>query len=196
MAARAQAPSSGPVRLAAVVVEGDTIPYIFLPEVEKRGPAPRGIARKREHWNRLRYNVRKVYPYAVIAAEVLRDVDANLARIGSDKRKRKAYLASVEAELNRRFKGELTDLTITQGQVLVKLINRQTGKPVFHIIREMKSGFSAVMYQSVALLFKNNLRREYDPEATDRDIEMMVRELETELWAKYQQQKAAPQTRR
>lgn len=184
--------------LSAIVIDGDTMPHILLDEVEKIAKMPRHIARKRQGFIKLRYNVRKTYPYALVAADVLKDVDVYLARMGDDRKARKTYLKTVEKELNKRFKGELENLTISQGQVLVKLINRQTGKPVFHILKEMKGGFSATVWQSLALIFKNNLRREYDPAGDDADIERLTREYEEELRYKYQQsrQSAALQTRR
>jgi hypothetical protein len=191
-------PASKPVVLSAIIVDGDTLPHILLDEVEKIAKLPKHLARQRAGFIKLRHNVRKVYPYAVVAADVLKDVDVYLDRIGDDKKARKAYLKTVEKDLNKRFKGELENLTISQGQVLVKLINRQTGKPVFHILKEMKGGFSATVWQSLALLFKNNLKREYDPGGDDRDIERFTRELEAELHYKYQQsrQGAGMQTRR
>lgn len=175
--------------LMGAVIEGtDTVAMLYLPEFEKVDALPRRLARKRQDWNRLKANVYKVYPYAVTAGELLQGVDAQLARIGDDRKARKAYLADLEKQLNRRFKGELTNFTITQGQLLVKLINRQTGKPCFHIIKEFKGGFSAVVFQSVALLFNNNLKREYDPAGRDSEIESIVRELETANYYRYQQQ--------
>ena len=87
--------------------------------------------------------------------------------------------------MNKRWKGELQDLTITQGQILVKLIDRQTGKNCFSIIREMKGGFTATLWQGVALLFSNNLKREYDPYGDDRDIETIVQDLEASNYYRY-----------
>src|SRR5690606_16982432 len=95
-----------------------------------------------------------------------------------NKKERRKFINTVEAQLNKRFKGELEDFTINEGIVLVKLINRQTGKNCYAIIRELKGGFSAVIWQSVALLFENNLRREYEPSGRDRTIENLVLELE------------------
>lgn len=180
------------IRLGGIVENGDTLAMVFLDEVEKLDRMPRRLARQKSEWNRLKANVYKVYPYAVIAADVLKDVDVNLAKL-TDKKARKAYLKTVERELNRRFKGELENLTITQGQILVKLINRQTGKNCFSIIRELKGGFSAVVWQSVALLFSNNLKREYDPYDRDKELEAVVQELEANNYYKYQYQM---QTRR
>jgi len=177
------------IRLGGIVVGNDTLAMVFLDNVEVVDRLPARLARKyarqRENISRLRHNVYKVYPYAVTAAEVLQDVDVYLAKMNT-REERKTYLKTVEKDLNRRFKGELSDLTITQGQILVKLINRQTGKNCFGIIKELKGGFSAVVWQSVALLFSNNLKKEYDPQDRDRDIELVVRELEASNYYRYQ----------
>ncbi len=175
--------------LGGIVVGADTFAMVYLPDVYKTAPMLRKYARKRAQATRLRYNVQKVYPYAIIAADVLKDVDVTLAKYEDDKRKRKEYLKSLEKELNRRFKGELEDLTITQGQILVKLINRQTGKNCFGIIKELKGGFSAVVWQSLALLFNNSLKREYDPYDRDKEIEDIVAELEANNYYQYRYQR-------
>ncbi len=130
----------------------------------------------------------------MIAAGVLKDVDVNLMKI-PDKKAQKAYMKSVEKELKKRFKGELEEMTISQGQVLVKLINRESGRNVFNIIKEVKGGFNAVIYQSVAMLFSNNLRREYDPKGDDRDIEAIVQELEAVNYYRYHYQIQQQQNR-
>lgn len=177
------------ILLGAVVEQNDTIPMIFLPEVTITGildaRTARRLAKEHDRDMRLRYNVYKVYPYAVIAAGILKDVDVNLDKLPT-KREKKAYLKSVERELNSRFKGQLEDLTIEQGQILVRLIDRQAGKNCYSIIRELKGGFSAVIWQSVALLFNNNLKREYDPDDRDKDIETIVREIEASNYYNYE----------
>jgi hypothetical protein len=186
--AAAQLPhaESDQIRLGGIIVGKDTLPMAFLDEFQVHALLPKRLAKQREQWNRLRYNVTKVYPYAVAAAEVLKDVDVNLDRFGDNKGARKAYLKNVERELKKRWKGELEDLTISQGIVLVKLINRQTGKNCFSIIKEMKGGVTATISQGVALLFSNNLKREYDAAGSDRDIEAIVRDLETSNYYRYQ----------
>ena len=189
--AQSTAVGNDTIRLGGIVVGKDTFAYVYLPDVNVIAQLPRKLARRREDMTRLRYNVTIVYPYAVIAAEVLKDVDVNLAKI-NDKSARKAYLKTVEAELSKRFKGQLKNLTITQGQILVKLIDRQTGKNCYSIIQEMKGGFNAFVWQGVALLFSNNLRREYEPGDRDHDIETIVQDLEAGAWHNYylQQQQA------
>lgn len=185
----AQAGGNDTIMLGGIVVGVDTFAMVFLPEVEKTGKLPRHFARQRAKYDRLKYNVTKVYPYAIAAAEILKDVDENLEKIGDDKKKRRQYLNTVESKLNKRFKGELENLTITQGQILVKLINRQTGKNCYHIIRELKGGFSAVIWQSVAILFSNSLKREYDPYDRDKDVEAIVAELEANYYYQYKYQR-------
>ena len=176
------------IRLGGIIIGNDTLPVVFLDEVEVHDKLPKYWAKKREQITRLRYNIAKVYPYAVTAAEVLKDVDVNLDRFGDDKSARKAYLKSIERELNKRWKGELQNLSITQGQLLVKLIDRQTGKNCFSIIKEMKGGFTATIWQGVALLFSNNLKREYDGNGDDREIEGIVRDLEASNYYRYRAQ--------
>ena len=143
-------------------------------------------ARKRARYNRLKNNVYKVYPYAVVAADVVKDVDSMLLAIGDDKNRRKEYLKSVELELRSRFKGELEDMTVTQGHILVKLIDRQTGKSCYNIIKELKGGFSAVVIQSVAVIFTHNLKRQYEPTGADKEMEKIVLELEENNKYKYE----------
>jgi hypothetical protein len=173
------------ILVGAVIENSDTIANVFLDDVEIVDRLPKKWARRQAQFNRLRYNVYKTYPYAVIAAGVLKDVNEKLAMIPEEKAK-KAYMKSIERELKARFKGDLENMTISQGQVLVKLINRQTGRNCYSIIKEVKGGFNAVVYQSVALLFSNNLKKAYDPDGDDRDIESVVREIEAANYYRYQ----------
>lgn len=193
----AQTEQNNSQSLPAIVVGIDTFPIVYLNEVliyENLTPAQRRKlnrqAKRQERrqekdeaaFARLRYNVYKVYPYANTAAFLLKDVHEKLAKIPDEKGKKK-YLKNIEKELNKRFKGELEEFTISQGIVLVKLINRQTGRSCFDIIQEVKGGFNAVVWQGVALVFSNNLKREYEPTARDKDIEGIVLEIEANLRA-------------
>jgi hypothetical protein len=108
-----------------------------------------------------------VYPYAVAAAFILKDVDSVLNSLYS-KEAKKQFKRNKENELNRKFKEELKNLSIEQGQVLVKLIARETGKPCYEIVKEMKGGLNAAIWQTVAVLFNNNLRNHYDAEGGGR----------------------------
>jgi hypothetical protein len=88
------------------------------------------------------------------------------------------YKQHKENELNKKFKGELENLTMSQGQVLVKLIARQTGKPCYQIIKDLKGGFNARIWQTVAILFDNNLKNNYEPLGEDEAMESIVLEIE------------------
>ena len=130
-------------------------------------------------------------PAGLMAADVLKDVDVNLAKMDA-RRDRKTYMKQVEKQLKDRFKGELENLSIDQGHILFKLIDRQTGKDCYSIIRELKGGFNAVVWQSVALVFSHNLRKEYDPQGEDKDIEKIVLEIEAYYREKYHYQVPGP----
>lgn len=176
------------IRLGGIVVGPDTFAMVFLDNVDIYEQLSKGDIRRRRReerraekrdasYARLRYNVYKVYPYAVTAAYLLRDVERKLEQI-KDKKEKKVYLKKLEEQLNKQFKGELQNFSIQQGIVLVKLINRQTGRNCFSIIQEIKGGFNAVVWQGVALVFSNNLKREYDPLDRDKEIEAIVLEIE------------------
>ena len=158
---------------------GDTLPSFYLADIIIRVDAPAFIKQQREanlqkdrELALLRYNVYKAYPYALIAANVIKNVDAELAKLPNRKAE-KMYLKKVEADLKSKFKGQLENLTMSQGAILVKLINRETGKECYGIIRDLKGGFSAIVWQSVAFVFNNNLRKRYDPINEDKEIEKL-----------------------
>lgn len=172
------------IMLGAIMDNGVAVPMVFLPEFEKLDKLPADWVKRQSDFNRLRYNIFLVYPYAVMAAEILKDADQQLATL-PDRRARKDFLKSKERELKSKFKNDLENLSMTQGVILVKLINRQTGRNCYSIIREMKGGFNAFIYQGVALLFNNNLKKEYDPIGDDQMMEKIVSELEASNYYKY-----------
>jgi|SRR5690606_9407916 len=171
------------ILLGAIEDQGRLYGMIFIPDVEVFGQYM--DPKRREQIRRLRYNVFKVYPYAVTAAYVLEQVDKETTAI-QRKRDRKAYLKKVEKEMNAKFKDELKDLSISQGQILVKLINRETGRDCYSVIKDLKGGFNARIYQTAAQLFNNSLKNQYDPYGEDKDIEMIVQEIESKNYYRYQ----------
>ena len=123
--------------VGSIVINNDTLPHIWLHDAfcnEKGNKAfakrRREAREQREAYDRLRYNVYKVYPYAVAAGFIMNDIDSAMALMRS-KDAKQIYKRRKEDELNKKFKGELVNLTMSQGQVLVKLIARQTGKPCY-----------------------------------------------------------------
>jgi hypothetical protein len=171
------------IRLGAIVENGQSYPMAFLPEFTHTGLYVKPEDRLRR--DRLRRDIYTVYPYAITAATILSEVRTTLDTLDS-RRERRRYLKDVDRRLDVAFKQPLKNLTIDQGHVLVKLINRQTGRNCYSIIREMKGGISAVVWQSVGLVFDNNLRREYDPTGDDAEMEGMVQVLEGSANYRYQ----------
>lgn len=172
------------IMVGGIVVGRDTFPYSYLPMVFVEGKLD---PQQRAYWDNLRYNVAKVYPYAVTAAYVLKKVDEELD-IRTKKKNRKKYIKTTQKALNDRFKDELKNLTITQGKILVKLINRETGRDCYDVIKELRGGLNARMFQTMAFLFDNNLKEQYDPYGKDKDIETIVQEIEAKNYFKYQSQ--------
>jgi hypothetical protein len=160
----------------AIVYEGDTIPYRELPLLYIFSGTPQQYARMMERWNRLRNAVYVTYPYAVSAGRIINDINAHLAYI-SDEKQRKEYIKSREKELRTQFGNQLEQLSVYQGKILMKLINRQTGNNCYEIIKEYKGGFNARIYQTVAFFFGSSLKQPYDAAGDDRPIESVVEEI-------------------
>jgi len=172
----AQSAEGQGVHARVVIVGTDTLPSITLQIFEITEKLPRKLRKERERWTRLRNAVYVTYPYAKSAARILKDVNGRLATL-PNKKDRKAYLASKEKELKAEFGDKLENLSIYQGKVLMKLIDRESGENCYEIIKELKGGFNARMWQTVAFFFGGNLKSEYDTEE-DRDIEAIVQEIE------------------
>jgi hypothetical protein len=156
---------------------------ILLDEVETYSTYLNAAERIRR--DKLRRDIFVVYPYALTAAAVFNDINANLDQLDR-RRDRRKYLKAVDKSLDRTFKEPLKNLSIDQGHVLIKLVNRQTGVNCYHIIKELKGGLSAMMWQSVGVFFNNNLKRNYDPTGDDYELETFVREMEASNAYSYQ----------
>lgn len=173
------------ILLGGIRVNDEVFAMVFIDEVEINSTYIN--PQRKAELNRLRYNVFKVYPYAITAAAILDKVNKETAS-KTKKKDRKAYIKTLEKEMNTRFKDELKNLSITQGQILVKLINRQTGRDCYSVIKELKGGLNARIYQTTAFFFENNLKKQYDPYGSDKDIEMIVQEIESKNYYQYQYQ--------
>lgn len=179
-ALRAQHSANDTIKLPAVITkDGDTLALSYLPEVyllSIRILTAEQRAQKLE-WTRLRNAVYVTYPYAKNAGKIMNEINAQLVGI-TDRKQRKAIIKSREKELRKEFTSKLTNLSVYQGKVLMKLINRETGNNCYEIIQEYKGGFTATVYQTVALVFGSNLKQAYSPKDKDKDIETIVQELE------------------
>lgn len=161
----------------AEVVNGDTIPSIRLPDVWIYAEYAYKSRKQYEAWTRTKYNVKKVYPYAILAAAKLKEYDRILQAMPDEKTK-KAYLKVVDKELRAEFEEPLKELTVTQGRILLKLIDREAGKTSYEVVKEMRGGFQAFMWQSIARIFGNNMKSEYDPQGEDAMIERAIKLVE------------------
>jgi|ERR1019366_313946 hypothetical protein len=156
-----------------IIFQGETIPFITLTPVVCYSKRIFKNRREAVKWDRLKYNVKIVYPYAILAAAKLKEYDRLLATIPNEN-DRKRYMKLAEKQLKDQFGAELKNLTITQGRILLKLIDRETGKTTYTVVKEMRGSFSAFMWQSLALLFNSNLKDEYDPKGEDIAIEQTI----------------------
>ena len=161
------------VRCYAVIENNDTVPVFYLDEVGVTTNMVFKTKRMYEQWTRVKYNVKKVYPYAILASAKLKQYDILLAKI-EDEDKRKAFLRVCEKDLRHEFEDELKGLSVSQGRVLMKLINRETGKTTYAIVKELRGSFQAAMWQTLAVLFGNNMKAEYDAAVEDVMIEKAI----------------------
>jgi len=171
------------IRLGGIVENGVSYPMILLPEQVIADKALDPEAKKKR--DKLRNDIFVVYPYAIAAAAIFKEINDNLEKMDG-RHDRKKYLKSMDKTLDVTFKEPLKSLSIEQGHVLIKLINRQTGQNCYSIIKELKGGLSAMLWQSVGVFFNNNLVREYDPDDRDKEMETLVRDLETSNNYSYQ----------
>ena len=173
-------PELGPndtIPVPAKVIGNEIIPGGNLEWVWVQVPYPKELLKRRQEWTRLRNAVYVTYPYARKAAFIINDINYKLASI-PDKRDRKKYIKTREKEIKKEFGDPITNLSVYQGKVLMKLINRQTGNNCYEILKEYKGGFNARMFQTVAFFFGSSLKQSYDPQNEDQAIEGIVREVE------------------
>ncbi len=165
------------LRSEAIVYQGDTIPYAVLSYVYVQCTLTDKQKAAWAQYNRLRNAVYVTYPYARKAGVVMNDINAKLELI-SVKKQRKSYIHSREKELRKEFTTPLTNLSVYQGKVLMKLINRETGNSCYEIVREYKGGLTAGLYQTVAFFFNTSLKQPYNPQEDDKLIERFVKEVQ------------------
>lgn len=178
--AKVPMPALGPndtIPVPALVHDGQMIPGGNLDWVYVSVPYPAHLLKKRREWTRLRNAVYVTYPYARKAAYIINDINYKLSAI-PDKRERKKYMKSREKDLKREFGDPIKNLSVYQGKVLMKLINRQTGNNCYEILKEYKGGFNARIFQTVAFVYGSNLKQSYNADTDDRDIENIVNEVE------------------
>jgi hypothetical protein len=159
------------------MADGSLVPTSVLPDAYCIGKMPKWMRDRMKEWTRLRNAVYVTYPYAKQAGKVINEINAKLAGV-TDEKTRKKFIKEREKDLRTTFASKLMNLSVYQGKVLMKLINRETGNNCYDILKEYKGGFDARMYQTVAFFFGSNLKQSYDPAGDDRDIEAIVKDVE------------------
>lgn len=165
--------------LMQMVKDGDTLLHSTIEEVAVYPRPTFSSRRDMRRYDRLVRNLKKVYPYAVLASAKLEDMNAVFITLKTEK-ERKDYVKQVEQELMSEFEGELKSLTITQGRLLIKLIDRETGNTSYELLKELRGSFSAFFWQTIARLFGSNLKSQFDAEGEDRLIDQIIYLIENE----------------
>ena len=166
------------VIVSAIWYEGQLLPYRELDMAWVSNMSQRKFEKYKQEWNRLRNAVYVTYPYARTAGYLLNDMNAHMASM-TTKSQRKDFIKTKEKELKAQFADPLSNLSVYQGKVLMKLINRQTGNNCYEIIKEYRGGITARFYQTVAFFFGSSLNQDWDTsEKTDRQIENFVKEID------------------
>lgn len=160
-----------------IVAVKDSLPTFNLKQIEVF--SQRSIFGFWARWrlNRLIYNVKKVYPYAKTAGELLRKYDKQLENVKSERRRRK-IMKQAETQLKEKYGSQLRKLTFTQGLILLKLIDRETDNTSYSLVQGLRGKFVAFFYQGLARLWGYNLKIRYEPKGRDRKIEAIVRLIE------------------
>lgn len=161
-----------------VIIDGDTIYVYNMPEFAVVDLKPYGDPDKDRKFRGLRWHVKKVYPYAVTAAGKLKMYNAELEGVKS-KRKRRKIMKKREKALKTEFEDVIKKMSQTSGRVLVKLIDRETGESTYDIIKDMRGGLKAWIYQGVGKLYGADLKARYNPKTNEEDemIERVVQSL-------------------
>jgi len=169
-----QDPDSAKIEGVYGIVQGeDTIAMMVIPEVNIYHLHQYDYLFLKRKYRRLIYNVKKAYPYASMAGLRLKALDEHLSTLKTEK-EQKAYIEKEEKEIMDKFENDVKHLTITQGIILVKLIDRETGQTSYEVIKDLKGGFTAFFWQGLARLFGNNLKMQYDPLGEDKIMEDIV----------------------
>lgn len=166
-----------------IFIAGDSIPQtsIYLDEVMLLDKLSFKDKAARRRYYILNRKTLKVYPYAKLAADRLNALNSKLQTLTKNREKKK-YAKKVQKYIEEEFSEELKKLTKTEGQILVKLIHRQTGKTAFNLIKELRNGWRAFWYNSTAYLFNISLKREYDPNNVEEDY--LIEDILVRAWQK------------
>lgn len=157
-------------------VEGtDTIYYDSITASKVYSRLPRQKGKEWRKYYRLVHNFSKAYPYALVARKLVIEADSTIAADRLKGVKREKYISKVQKELFDVFEGQMRSLTVSQGALIMKLVDREVGKSSYNIIKGYKSGITAGFWQGIAKMFGSDLKAPYDPEGEDKAVEELVK---------------------
>ena len=159
--------------IKSIVFDGKKVPHSVIRAVQvfpRREFEKKRYARR---YGRLVRNLKKVYPYAKLAKQRLGEMEKHIMTLESDRGKRK-YINRVEKDLKEEFEDDLRQMTFSQGRLLIKLIDRETGETTYKWSKELKGSFSAFFWQTIARIFGSNLKTEFDTMGEDRIIDEIL----------------------
>lgn len=161
--------------LEYIVEDGDTIyiDHITASKVYSRLPRQKGKDWRKYY--RLVHNFSKAYPYALVAKKMVIEADSTIAADKLKGAKREKYINSVQKELFEVFEGQMKKLTVSQGALIMKLVDREVGKSSYDVIKGYKNRMAAGFWQGIAKIFGSDLKKPYDPEGEDREVEELVK---------------------
>jgi len=163
--------------LQKVERNGITMPEIEIKEVTVMPKPVKTRKSDYRKYERLINNVKKVYPYALVVRKKLEEVNTEMEQLGSD-RKRRDYIKDFEKNIFGQYENDIRHMTITQGRLLIKLIDRETQNTSYDLIRDYRGKVSAAFWQGIARIFGTNLKEQYDPYGDDALIELIIREID------------------
>lgn len=162
--------------LTTKLSSGEEVPWFPIEEVVIRARREWKNVEEKNNYLRLRRNVLRVLPYAIYAQKRYEQLDRDLALV-DNKGEEKRLIKACEQEIKEKINNEVKNLSVSQGKILIKLIERQTGNTSYDLVKDMKGSVTAFVYQGVARVFGHNLKSHYDP-AEDFEIENIIREYE------------------
>jgi len=168
-----------------VTPQGDTV---LMETLDPVWVFPRGRGFKKGDWRKeykLIYNFNKVYPYALVGRKMMAQVDSTIAADVTKRSQRTRYVNDVERELLKVFEKDIRNMTISQGLVLMRLVDRECGMTAYDIVKTYESGFAANFWQLVAKLFSQDLKTRYDPAGKDKKIEELVGIWDSGQWDQF-----------
>lgn len=166
------------IKCYAVIIDGDTIPVVYLRKpvyCEDKRTFNNFVQRMR--YNRLVHNIKIALPYAKIAGKKMKEYNVLLVNVKSEEEKHRV-MKKVEDEMRKEFEKDLKNLTVTQGRLLLKLIDRETGNTSYTLVKELRGKMSATFWQALAVVFGNDLKAKYEPDGDDKQVEEIVQLIE------------------